>query len=200
MELDELKKSWELLDNRLKNKELIDEKGLSNLIAERKKQTRTSMSKMLFYAKTTLIVGFLAVIGLGFYLFTMSKQGNEYYLWLYIWAVLCLGLVWDTIGYMYLKSIDIENMPLVTVVKKVTAYHRNFIIECYVAALFVLSAILIQAICIQLFTLNLVSIILFSVVWIIGCIAAIWILKKFFYNKLRNIKRNLAELRELKQD
>lgn len=200
MELDELKKSWEVLDNRLKNKELIDEKELSKLIAERTKQTRTSMSKMLFYAKMTLLVGFLSAIGLGYYLVIATSQSKEYYLWLYIWIMLCLGMTWDSIGYMYLKSIDIERMPLVTVVKKITAYHRNFIIECYVAAIFFLSAILMQAFCIQLFTMNLISIVLFSVVWIIGCIAAIWIIKKLFYNKLKNIKRNLAELRELKQD
>jgi hypothetical protein len=58
MELDELKKSWEVLDNRLKKKELIDEQTLSNLISERTKQTRSSMNKILLYAKTTLIVGF----------------------------------------------------------------------------------------------------------------------------------------------
>jgi hypothetical protein len=94
--------------------------------------------------------------------------------------MLCIGMAWDSMGYMYLKSIDIEKMPLVTVIKKMTAYHRNFIIECFVAAVFFLSAFVIQAFCIQLFTLNFVSILIFSIVWIIGCIVAIWIIKSFF--------------------
>ncbi|WP_321517842.1 hypothetical protein [uncultured Bacteroides sp.] len=200
MELDELKKSWEVLDNRLKKKELIDEQTLSNLISERTKQTRSSMNKILLYAKTTLIVGFLALIGLGSYLLIADYNNKEFCLWLFIWIMLCIGMVWDSMGYMYLKSIDIEKMPLIIVIKKMTAYHRNFIIECFVAAVFFLSAFVIQAFCIQLFTLNFVSILIFSIVWIIGCIVAIWIIKSLFYNKLRNIKRNLAELGELNQD
>jgi hypothetical protein len=200
MELDELQKSWEVLDNRLKKNELIDEHTLSKLISERTKQTHSSMNKILLYAKTTLILGFLALIGLGFYLITGNHNDKEFFLWLFIWIMLCIGMVWDSMGYMYLRSINIEKMPLVTVIKKMTAYHRNFIIECFVAALFFISAFLIQAICINLFTLNFVSILIFSIVWIAGCIAAIWIIKSWFYDKLRNIKRNLAELRELNQD
>lgn len=200
MELDELQKSWEVLDNRLKKNELIDEHTLSKLISERTKQTHSSMNKILLYAKTTLILGFLALIGLGFYLITGNHNDKEFYLWLFIWIMLCIGMVWDSMGYMYLRSINIEKMPLVTVIKKMTAYHRNFIIECFVAAFFFISAFLIQAICINLFTLNFVSILIFSIVWIAGCITAIWIIKSLFYDKLRNIKRNLAELRELNQD
>jgi hypothetical protein len=200
MELDELQKSWEVLDNRLKKNELIDEQTLSKLISERTKQTHSSMNKILLYAKATLILGFLALIGLGFYLITGNHNDKEFCLWLFIWIMLCIGMVWDSMGYMYLRSINIEKMPLVTVIKKMTAYHRNFIIECFVAALFFISAFLIQAICINLFTLNFVSILIFSIVWIAGCIAAIWIIKSWFYDKLRNIKRNLAELRELNQD
>lgn len=200
MELDELQKSWEVLDNRLKKNELIDEQTLSKLISERKKQTHRSMNKILLYAKTTLILGFLALIGLGFYLITGNHNDKEFFLWLFIWIMLCIGMVWDSMGYMYLRSINIEKMPLVRVIKKMTAYHRNFIIECFVAAFFFISAFLIQAICINLFTLNFVSILIFSIVWIAGCIGAIWIIKSWFYDKLRNIKRNLAELRELNQD
>jgi len=200
MELDELKRSWEVLDNRLKKSELIDEKTLSKLISERTKQTRNSMNKVLLYAKVTLIVGFLALIGLGYYLLTADHSSNEYCMWLFIWIMLCIGMVWDSMGYKYLKSIDIEKMPLVTVIKKMTAYHRNFIIECFVAAFFFLSAFLVQAICVHLMKMNLVSILIFSTIWIVGCIAAVWIIKSLFYDKLKNIKRNLAELRELKQD
>lgn len=200
MELDELKKSWEVLDKRLKKNEIIDEQMLSKLISERTKQTRSSMNKMLLYAKTTLILGTFIAIGLGYYLLTTDHCCKEYKLWVYIWVMLCIGLVWDGMGYWYLKSINVEKMPLVDVVRKITAYHRNFIIECFVAAFFFLTAFLLQAICVDLLTLNFLSILLFSTVWIAGLIAAIWIIKKLFYNKLKNIKRNLAELKELKQD
>lgn len=200
MELDELKKSWEALDSRLKKSELMDENTLGKLISERTKQTRNSMNKMLLFGKVTLIIGFFAIIGLGYYLLTANHSNKEYCLWLFIWIMLCIGMVWDSLGYMYLRSIDIERMPLVTVIKKMTAYNRNFIIECFVAAFFFLSAFLVQAICIHLMALNLVSILIFSVIWIVGCIAAIWIIKRMFYDRLKNIKRNLAELRELKQD
>jgi len=200
MELDELKKSWEVLDNRLKKKELIDEQTLSKLIKERTSQTRSSMNKILMYAKTTLILGSLALIGLGYYLLTSNPGNKEFCIWLFIWIMLCIGMIWDSMGYRYLKSIDIENMPIVTVIKKITAYHRNFIIECFVAAFFFITAFLLQAICIRLFTLNITSIIVFSIIWIVGLVAAVLIIKSLFYNKLKNIKKNLAELRELKQD
>nr|WP_320038079.1 hypothetical protein [uncultured Bacteroides sp.] len=200
MELDELKKSWDILDNRLKKEEILDEHTLSKLINERTKQTHSSMKKMLMYSKATLIVGFLAIIGLSYYLLTADHNNKEYCLWIFIWGMLCFGMIWDSLGYMYLKSIDIEKMPLVTIVKKVTAYHRNFIIECFVAALFFLSAFLMQAFCLNLLALNLVTILVFLGVWIIGCIAAIWVIKNLFYDKLKDIKRNLAELRELEQD
>ncbi len=200
MELDDLKKSWGVLDNRLKKNKLIDEQALSKLINERTKQTRSSMDKILLYAKIALILGFFLTIGLGYYLLTTNNYTRDYCLWLYMWIMLCIGMVWDGTGYFYLKSINIEEMPLVTVVKKITAYHRNFIIECYVAAVFFLSAVLIQAVCINLMELDLVAKLTFVIVWVVGCFAAIWIIKKLYYNKLKDIKKNLAELRELKQD
>lgn len=200
MELDDLKKSWEILDKRLKKNELIDEQTLNKLINEHTRQTRNSMDKMLLYGRTTLVLGLFVTIGLGFYLFTTDCNIKGYHLWLYLWLILCLGMIWDGIGYFYLRSIDIERMPLVQVVKKITAYNRNFMIECYVATIFILSAIFIQAASINLLNLSLAIKIVFISVWLIGCLAAYWIIKKLYYDKLKDIKRNLAELKELKQD
>ena len=88
MELDELKKSWEILDSRLKKSELMDENTLGKLISERTKQTRNSMNKMLLFGKVTLIIGFFAIIGLGYYLLTANHSNKEYCLWLFIWIML----------------------------------------------------------------------------------------------------------------
>lgn len=200
MELDDLKKSWEILDKRLKKNELIDDQTLNKLINERTKQTRNSMDKMLLYGRTTLILGLIVTIGLGYYLVEANSSSRGYYLWLYLWNVLCLGMIWDGMGYFYLRSIDIEKMPLVKVVKKMTAYNRNFMIECYAATIFIISAIFIQAASIDLLRLSLAIKIIFVTVWLIGCLTSYWIIKKLYYDKLKDIKRNLAELKELKQD
>lgn len=200
MELDDLKKSWEILDKRLKKNELIDEQTLNTLIHERTKQTRNSMDKMLLYGRTTLIIGLIVTIGLGYYVISRDCCTKGYHLWLYLWCILCFGMIWDGIGYFYLRSIDIERMPLVKVVKKITAYNRNFMIECYVAAIFIISAIFIQAASINLLELSFAIKIIFVVVWIIGCFTSYWIIKRLYYDKLKDIKRNISELKELKQD
>lgn len=199
MELDDLKKSWEILDDRLKKNELIDDESLKSLVNERTKQTRNSMEKMLCYGRITLIAGLIVCIGLGSYLLNISCTARHYILWTYVWIMLIVGLIWDGIGYFYLRSIDIGKMPLVKVIKKITAYNRNFIIECYVAAIFIISAIFIQAITINLLNLSLAVKIIFIAVWLIGCFSSYWIIKTLYYDKLKNIKRNLAELRELEQ-
>lgn len=198
MELDELKKSWNALDERLKKDHIITEDSMNKLINEHKLTADSSRNKLLRYDRRILVLGII-ILPLLFLNIFLSRKDSPDFLTIYFIVILAFAILWDVCMYCYLKRTNILEMPLVTVVRRITRFHQLFIWECYGCAVLFLSIPLIQAYHNDLIHQALWSQALFVLVWIGGGWFAYWVVKRFFYDKVRIIKKNVAELQELKQ-
>ena len=198
MELDDLKKSWNALDERLRQDAIVDEASVERLIREYKLRADSSKRKLLRIEKLSLIAGFCMLF------IVLSLWGafndNINCITIYFTVILCMGLPWDIYTYRYLKKTDILEMPTVMVVKRITRFHQFFVWESYVAAALFFSIALIQGYLEDILHQPTTTLLCFIAVWLLGGYVTWRIINHFFYKKIKIIRENLVELQELKQD
>ena len=197
MELDELKKSWNVLNERFEKNNPINEESVDKLIREHKELADYSKAKLLRNGRRTLIIGLLLMVIL-ITSFFIQQNHNVSFVIVYFITFLFLGCLWDSYTYYYLRNTNIEKMPVKTVVKRITRCHQYLICEYYVSAIFFLSCIIIQAYTSDLIHKTWQQQVMFIVLWLLGGCIAFWIIKKAFHNKIINIKKNLADLQDIK--
>lgn len=117
MELDELKKSWNVLNERLEKNNPINEESVDKLIREHKELADYSKAKLLRNGRRTLIIGLLLMVIL-ITSFFIQQNHNVSFVIVYFITFLFLGCLWDSYTYYYLRNTNIEKMPVKTVVKK----------------------------------------------------------------------------------
>ena len=119
MELDELKKSWNALDEHLKDKKLVKDEEISQLINHATK----NINEMSRLNKRLRIIS-LTIIAL--LLFTFIYDGvfpDIYYQIILIALVPALG--WDLFSSRYLSNTSIDELPLVTVISRFFFFYRE---------------------------------------------------------------------------
>ena len=132
MELDELKKSWNALDEHLKDKKLVKDEEISQLINHATK----NINEMSRLNKRLRIIS-LTIIAL--LLFTFIYDGvfpDIYYQIILIALVPALG--WDLFSSRYLSNTSIDELPLVTVISRFNRIHRWVIRERMIGIGFIL--------------------------------------------------------------
>lgn len=208
MELDELKKSWNVLNKHLEEKKIIDEEALNKLIAQRTHQTKGGISRITSLEKLSILCGIvLTLLGiiscfiLPKYITTAEGWTKAIYAGTFTVITLIFGMWWDVRTYLWLKNTNIEDMPTVTVIKRINKF-RSWI--KYEITAFVIWLILFLGLFYwieKLYLLpNIVQILLF-VFWIAVIVgSAYFIYKKLIYDRIKDIKKNLDELDELKKN
>ena len=112
MELDDLKKSWNALDEHLKNKEFIEEKEIAQLLgrARNKMNSIDRFNRKLRFASIGILT--LAVL-----FWICADTLTDLFYW--ITLSLCIpALCWDLYSAHYLSRTRIDEMPLVTVISR----------------------------------------------------------------------------------
>lgn len=208
MELDELKKSWNVLNKHLEEKNIIDEEALTKLIVQRTHQTKGGINRITNLEKLSILCGIvLTLLGiiscfiLPKHITTSEGWTKAIYAGVFTIVTLFFGMWWDVRTYLWLKNTDIEDMPTVTVIKRINKF-RSWI--KYEIIAFVIWLILFLGLFYwieKLYLLpNIVQIILF-VFWIVIIVGtAYFIYKKLIYDRIKDIKKNLDELDELKKN
>ena len=123
MELDELKKSWNALDEHLKDKKLVKDEDISQLINHATKNINaiSRLNKRLRIISLTIIALFiLALLYDGVF-------PDIYYQIILIALIPALG--WDIFSSRYLSNTKIDEQPLVTVISRFNRMHRWVIRE-----------------------------------------------------------------------
>ena len=177
MELDELKKSWNALDEHLKDKKLVKDEDISQLINHATKNINaiSRLNKRLRIISLTIIALFiLALLYDGVF-------PDIYYQIILIALIPALG--WDIFSSRYLSNTKIDEQPLVTVISRFNRMHRWVIRERIIGIGFILF----------------MAVFFFFVIWAIGIIIPLSIYRKNL-GRLREIKKNLGELKELKDN
>ena len=133
MELDDLKKSWNALDEHLKNKEFIEEKEIAQLLgrARNKMNSIDRFNRKLRFASIGILT--LAVL-----FWICADTLTDLFYWIAL--SLCIpALCWDLYSAHYLSRTRIDEMPLVTVISRINRYHRWMVREWIIGILYLLA-------------------------------------------------------------
>ena len=131
MELEELKKSWNALDEHLKDKELIKEEELGQLIGHADKSIHAIARlniKLILISLPVLVLFLLEVL--------LHGRLNPIYIIIILsWIP---ALYWDIITTRFLQQTKVDEMPLIEVISRVNRIHRWMIRERVIATAFLL--------------------------------------------------------------
>lgn len=190
MELEELKKSWNALDEHLKDKEFIKEEELTKLIGHADKGIHAiaRLNVKLILISLPVLVLFLIEVLL------FDRLNLVYTIILFSWIP---ALCWDIITTRYLQRTHIDEMPLVEVISRVNRIHRWTIRERLFAIFYLLILAGISFIYWQVWQYGIGMILFFLLLWGGGLGLILWIYRKKFLNRILEIKKNLGELNEL---
>ena len=187
MELDELKKSWNALDEQLKKEPIADEKQIAGMIAEYKANARKSIGRLTGWQRFSIGIG---VVGLALLLVNT--------LVIFVGISILLGIWWDHKNYRWIRNTKIDEMPVAIVSKRMASFRRwtryeiiaisvwvivfnvlNYWVMGYYKASFGVQATLIAF-------------------FVLCDIAIIYLLyKKVAYKFLNDIKKNIEELEDI---
>ena len=193
MELDELKKSWNALDEHLKDKKPVKDEDISQLINHATKNINaiSRLNKRLRIISLTIIALFiLALLYDGVF-------PDIYYQIILIALIPALG--WDIFSSRYLSNTKIDEQPLVTVISRFNRMHRWVIRERIIGIGFILFMAVFFFFYREVWQHGTGMIVFFFVIWAIGIIIPLSIYRKNL-GRLREIKKNLGELKELKDN
>ena len=190
MELEELKKSWNALDEHLKDKELIKEEELSKLIAHADKGIHAiaRLNIRLILISLPILIIFLADI-----LFH-SRLNLIYMIIVLSWIP---ALCWDIFTARFVQRTKIDEMPLIEVISRVNRIHRWMIRERLIGCAFLLILAVLSFVYWQIWQYGIGMILFFIILWAGGLGLILWIYGKKFLNRIQEIKKNLSELNEL---
>lgn len=205
MELDELKKSWNALDEQLKKGDVTDEEQITKLIAACKTNTRRSMGRIVNLQRISLLTGAVALIALVLVsLFLPSVFENDRLqnkisaLLIFVGTSILAGLWWDWKTYRWIHQIRIDEMPIVEVSRRMTALRQWFKYETVAICLWILAFNILNYwamdYCQAPAGKQAVLIILFL---IIDALLIYLLYKKIIYKHLNNIKNNIEELKDI---
>lgn len=192
MDLDELKKSWNTMDEHLKKQQIIDNENIEALIKDSSKKIN-AMSRFNFQLRLVSI--FILVIAILIFAFNIIVL-DIFYIALFIAAI--PALIWDTFGSKYFINTKIDELPIATVISRFNRMHRWMIRERMIGIIFILFIALIFFIIRKVWDESALMISVFVIDWSICLFILLWIHSKNL-GKLKEIKKNLNELKELKE-
>lgn len=190
MELEELKKSWNALNDHLKDKKLVTDDEIKKLISH----TGGSIHAMNRFSIRLLIISLLILAVCLTETFLMGDFGLFH---IAILVALIPGLCWDVFTTRFLQKTHIERMPLVEVIERINRFHRWIIGERVAAIAFLLLLAILFFIEQAVWQHGTAYILVYIVSWGIGLGLALWVYHRKILGRIRDIKKNLNELKEL---
>lgn len=193
MELDELKQSWRKLDEHLEDKELVREEEIRGLMNHTSGKIRAFVVLSRKMILLTALLVLLVIVGV----FYTGLTNNLHYVIVIIIAIPAIG--WDLYTLRYLRQTRIEEMSLVEVVTRVNRLHTWAIREQFAAVPLLLCVAAGQFISRHVWEESIGMLIVFFVIWISAIGFSFWLHRKFLLNRIREIKKNLDEIREINE-
>lgn len=206
MNLEELEKSWDMLDEELNKKALVDEQEVAKLISSGKADAQRKLGRLSLVQLLSLCVGggLLILLILAWILvpdFMGARDGitkRLIILLAFLAASLIAGVLWDWKMLRSLKSIRIDKMSIVEVCRRMNAFRRQMHYEAIAACIWVVpfnalyfwamgyhqASFAIQALIIAL--LLLADVLIIYVLY-----------KKVMQKYINDIRKNIEELKDI---
>ena len=200
MELDELKKSWNALNEQLQKEPIADEQQITELIAGYKANTRKSLGRLVVIQRFSIGIGTiclatLLLIWLLLPTFGFNEQLQEKIVPFlgFIAISILAGMWWDWKTYRWNKNTHIEEMSVAEVSRRMTTFRQWTKYEVMGISIWIilfnilnywLMSVGVQAILITLFV-------------VFDALIIYILYKKVIYKHLDNIKKNIEELKDI---
>lgn len=191
MELDDLKKSWKEMDEKLQTKQLINDDELNKIVQTRKNSAYKSQKALL---GNNLIILITSLILIAYFIITGETQKPLFPI---IIGLAAIAIPWSIYTMRYLRKTNIYEMPLATVIERINRYNYWMTIERVAGALILFILALISVIHLQIWKTSGWFPYFVCGIWIAGFIAYFLIVNKITFRRLRDIRRNLDELKEV---
>ncbi|WP_321332473.1 hypothetical protein [uncultured Bacteroides sp.] len=205
MELDDLKKSWNALDEQLQKDELIDEDKLTQLIIKYKNGARNSIGRITSWQKFSIGAGIvtIAVILLLWcvlpsFISDANIQKRSTILCLFLGITLIAGIGWDLKTYRWIRDTKVDEMPVIIVAERMNRFRRWMKYEIIAISLWTVAFTALYYWMTELYKHSTESqLIIISSLVLIDVVIICFIYKKLIYNHLNEVNKNTNELKEL---
>lgn len=208
MELDELKKSWHALDDRLEGRPLLNDEEVERLTAAGRADTGRRLERLRGWQRASLWTGAGALLAVaaaclwGGCLSEAEDGGDEHrrllVLATYLLASIVAGLAWDWNTYRQLRAIRTDRMSVVEVSRRMTRFQHRLRAETVAASLWLLifNGVFFWAMGYHEApapTQALVAALLLAA----DALIVYLLYKKVMYRHLRDIRKNIEELKDI---
>lgn len=196
MELEDLKKSWKTMDEKLKNKQLVNDDDLLKMIQSKKSNAQKSQKTIL---KSSILILIITVILIGYFVATAKGHRlvlGESAFWIII-GLAAVALPWSIYTIRYLQRTNIFTMPLATVIERVNRYNYWMVIERILGAIILFVMALLSIIHLQIWEYNGWFPYLICGIWVLAFVFYFLLINKITFRRLKKIRKNLDELKEV---
>jgi len=207
MELDDLKKSWSMLDKQLQKEDIVNEKQISELIAKYQANAKKELNKIQDFQKTSLIAGvsfllFMAIVIMVDTSFFRELKFTAKVISMAIFALLTIifGFWWDIKTYRFSRNTKVAEMSTVEVMERMNTFRKWAILEFRIIPFWALAFFGLFFWLRDYHTQPLVSqLAFFCFTVVVITLTMVFVYKKMFKH-LNEIKKNLEELKELENE
>lgn len=205
MELDELKKNWNALDEQLKKEPIANEKQIEELIVHHQANTRQSIKRLSGWQLFSICVGLvgLATLLIAWLIPSVFNISGEWRprintLVGFICVSLLIGIWWDYKTYRWIKGTNIEEMPVATVSRRIAIFRRwtRYEVICISAWIIIFNALNYWVMEYYKASAGLqAGLITFFVIFDVAIIYLVY--KRITYKHINDIKRNVDKIEDI---
>lgn len=205
MELDELKKSWNRLDTQLQKEPIADEQQISQLIDFYKEHASKSLGQLKNFQRFSLLTGVVVVLlSIPLYFLLSTWVENEILqrkiniISIFIGITFIGGLWWDWKTYRWSKVIQIDEMPVMEVSRRMNIFRRWTRYEIIAACIWTLSFNVLYYWGMDMHHEPIVAQGIFiTCLFIADALIIYFLYKKMVYKHLDHINKDIEELEDI---
>ncbi|WP_455608371.1 hypothetical protein [Bacteroides rodentium] len=205
MELDELKKSWNALNEQLQKEPIADEKQIKEQIAGYKANTSKSLGRLVDIQRFSIGIGTiclatLLLIWLLMPNFGFNEQQQEKIVPFlgFIAISILAGMWWDWKTYRWNKNTHIEEMSVAEVSRRMTTFRQWTRYEVMGISIWIILFNILNYWVMEYHLMSVdVQAILITLFVVFDALIIYILYKKVIYKHLDNIKKNIEELKDI---
>ena len=199
MELEDLKNTWTALDNRLGNREILNDRIVKEII-----QLKTNKA-LNFLNRFEFLGAILCFISLPFLVFLLGQKAIKISFWgnvmcYFALGVVCIGCIIQSCKLWLLWKIDLNSS-----ISKNIHFFRKY--QLFIQKEKMISCILLPVlfvlVTLEIFHIGKMPLWRWAIIisaLIVGILITVWQYKTIYGAKIRAIKKNLDELKELEAE
>ncbi|NVK94831.1 hypothetical protein [Bacteroides sp. L10-4] len=205
MELDELKKSWNALNEQLQKEPIADEKQITELIAGYKANTRKSLRRLVAIQRFSIGVGTICLAALLLIWLLLPTFGFNELLQAkivpflgFIAISILVGMWWDWKTYRWNKNTHIEEMSVAEVSRRTTTFRQWTKYEIIVVSIWIVLFNILNYWAMEYHLMSIgVQAMLITLFVVFDALIIYILYKRVIYKHLDHIKKNIEELKDI---